>query len=207
MGKEPVIILGYGGNAVDFFDTVSANYEVIGFVDDDNSKHQLTYNGIKVYGRQFLETNPSVKIVSLIGSEGTYQIRHEIINAFNISASRFATCIHPKAIVSSGATIGKDVVIMPGVVITSNAKIGDHIFILANTVIHHDSKIGDYTLIGSNVTIAGHVNVGRNCFIGSGSSLKNNIEVGAGTIVGMGSNVLKSIPEKSKVAGNPARPI
>jgi sugar O-acyltransferase (sialic acid O-acetyltransferase NeuD family) len=207
MSKEPVIILGYGGNAVDFFDTVSSNFQIIGFVDDDHSKHGLSYNNVQVHGRPFLDANPSARIISLIGSERTFQIRHEIINAFNISKQRFATAVHPKATVSSSARIGYDVVIMPGVVITSNAQLGNHIFILANTVIHHDCEIGDHTLIGSNVTLAGHVKVKKNCFIGSGSSIKNNIEIGANSIIGMGSNVLRSVPEKSKVAGNPAKAI
>jgi sugar O-acyltransferase (sialic acid O-acetyltransferase NeuD family) len=205
MSKEPLIILGYGGNAVDFYDSISASFEVIGFVDDDKTKHKLGYNNIQVHGREFLDAHPSVKIISLIGSEKTYQIRHEIINAFHISESRFATAIHPNATVSKSSVIGKDVVIMAGSVLTSNARLGNHIFILANTVIHHDVQINDYTLIGSNVTIAGHVKIARNCFIGSGTSIINNIELGEFSLIGMGSNVIRSVPPKSKVAGNPAK--
>ncbi len=205
MNKEPVIILGFGGNAVDFFDTVSSAYEIIGFVDDETSKHSLSYNGIKVYGREFLIKHPEAKIISLIGSEKTFQIRNEIISKFNIDSKRFGKAIHPKAVVSADAVIGYDVVIMPGVVVTSNAKIGNHIFILANSVLHHDVEVADYTLIGSNVTLAGHVKIGKSCFIGSGSSIISNVSVGEFSIVGMASNVLKNIPSKSKVVGNPAR--
>lgn len=207
MQKAPVIILGFGGNAIDFFDTVSSSYEIIGFVDDNTERHGQTYNGVKVQGRGLLDAHPNARIISLIGSEKTFKIRHEIIDKFNISPSRFATAIHPRASVSASAVIGNDVVIMPGVVITSNAKIGNHIFILANTVLHHDVEIGDYTLMGSNITVAGHVKIGRNCFIGSGTTIKNNISVGDYSITGMSANVVKTISSNACVIGNPAKSI
>jgi len=207
MIREQIIILGFGGNAVDFFDTISSNYDIIGFVDDDKSRHGLSHNGIYVQGRELLDSQPQAKIISMIGSEKTFKVRHEIIDNFHISKDRFATVIHPSASVSSSAVIGKDVAIMPGVIITSNAKVGDHIFILANTVLHHDVEIGDNTLIGSNVTMAGHVKIGTNCFVGSGTSIKNNTTIGSFSIIGMGSNVIRSVGENSRIAGNPAKPL
>ncbi len=207
MSKTEVIVLGFGGNAIDFFDTIASSFKIIGFVDDDEEKHHLSYNGIKVYPRTFLESHPDSKIISLIGSEKTIHFRNKIIEDFKIPLDRFATAVHPKAIVSADASIGKDVVIMPGVVITSNAVIGNHIFILANSVIHHDVTVEDYTLIGSNVTIAGKVSIGKNCYIGSCSSFKNDIQIGDNTIIGMAANVLKSVESNSKMIGNPAKGI
>lgn len=207
MNKEPLIILGFGGNAVDFFETISLRYDIVGFVDDDENKRHLEYRGIKVHSRQFLQVFPNAKIISLIGSEKTAKTRHEIINQFNIPSQRFGAAIHPKASISPDCNIGHDVVIMPGVVLTSNAKLGDHIFVLANTTIHHDVEVGNYTLIGSNVTLAGHVKIGDSCFIGSASSVKNNVTIGSRSIIGMASNVVKDVAPNSKCIGNPAKPI
>ena len=205
MLKEEVIVLGFGGNAIDFFDTIACNFTIIGFIDDDEKKHHLSYNGIGVYPRTFIDFNPNSKIISLIGSEKTIKIRNEIIKEFNIPNERFVSAIHPKAIISDDAIIGFDVVIMAGVVVTSNAKIGNHIFILANTVIHHDVRIDDFTLIGSNVTIAGNVIIEKNCYIGSCCSIKNDIRIGGESIIGMASNVLKSVDPNSIMVGNPAK--
>ena len=207
MLKEEVIILGFGGNAVDFFDTISSSYKIIGFIDDDVKTHHMSYKNISVYPRSFIDLNPNAKIISLIGSEKTFQIRNEIINGFNIPEERFASAIHPNATVSEGAIIGYDVVIMPGVVITSNAKIGNHIFILANSVIHHDVTVSDYTLIGSNVTIAGNVTVENKCYLGSCCSIKNDIHIGEKSMIGMSSNVVKSVLPNSIMVGNPAKKI
>lgn len=205
MQKQAVIVLGFGGNAIDFFETVTASYTIIGFVDEDKSKWGQEYNSVKVYGPDFLSQNPDAKVISLIGSEKSFKIRHEIIGKFNISSDRFVTAIHPNANVSANAKIGRDVVIMPGVTIPSNAKLGDHVFVLANSVLHHDVEVGDYTLIGSNVTIAGYVKVGRNCFIGSGSSVISNTSIGEFSILGMAANVVKNVGSNAKVVGNPAK--
>ncbi len=207
MVKEEVIVLGFGGNAVDFFETIASNFTIIGFVDDDVEKHHLSYKGIGVYPRTFINSNPNSKIISLIGSEKTIHFRNNIIEDFDIPLERFASAIHPKAIISDDAIIGKDVVIMPGVVITSNFKVGNHIFVIANTVIHHDVHIRDYTLIGSNVTIAGNVNIGNNCYLGSCCSIKNDTCIGERSIIGMASNVLKSVKSNSIMVGNPAKKI
>ena len=207
MAKEPLIILGSGGNTVDFFDTIASNYNIIGIVDDDKSKHGTSYNNVPIGDRSILVQYPEAKIISLIGSEKTFQFRNKIIEDFDIDSNRFATAIHPKAIIGSNAEIGYDVVIMPGVVITSNTKVGNHIFILGNTILHHDTEVGDYTVIGSNVTLAGHVKIGSNCFIGSSTSVMNNLVIGNNSIIGMGSNVTKDVPPNSKCVGNPAKNI
>jgi sugar O-acyltransferase (sialic acid O-acetyltransferase NeuD family) len=207
MSKEPVILLGFGGNAVDFFETISWSHEILGFVDDDETKRHLEYKGIKVHDRSFLDAFPDAKIISLIGSEKTFRTRHEIIDQFNIPFQRFAFAIHPRASISSDCQIGHDVVILPGVVLTSNARVGNHVFILANTVLHHDVVVNDYTLIGSGVTLAGHVRVGKSCFIGSAVSVKNNVTIGDSTIIGMASNVLNDVAQNSRCVGNPAKPI
>jgi len=207
MKRKQILIIGFGGNAIDCFETIENEFEVIGFVDDEKDKQKSEFKGIPVYSRAALNQYKDAKVISLIGSEHTFMKRKGIISDFKIPPSRFATIIHPNAVVSKDSVIGYDVIIMAGVVITSNAKIGNHIFILPNTVIHHDVKISDYVLIGSNVTIAGHVNINSNCYIGSGSSIISYAEIGNSSLIGMSANVIESVPDNSKVVGNPGRVI
>ena len=207
MQKQQLLIIGFGGNAVDCFETIENEYEVIGFVDDVNEKQKLNYKGIPVFSRSAIKKYKDAKIITLIGSEKTFKMRKKIISDFKIPSSRFTRIIHPKAVISKDSKIGNDVIIMAGVVITSNAKIGNHIFILPNTVIHHDVTVSDYVLIGSNVTLAGHVKINSGCFIGSGSSVISYAEIGKNSIIGMSANVIKSIPDNSKIVGNPGRVI
>jgi sugar O-acyltransferase (sialic acid O-acetyltransferase NeuD family) len=206
MVKPPLLVLGFGGNAIDAIDTIQNSYEIIGFIDDNPERQKLSFDGIPVYARQVLEKYKDAKVITLIGSEATFRNREKIISEFKLPDSRFATIIHPIALVSRLAKVGHDVIVFAGAIVTANALIGNHIFVLPNSVIHHDVSIGDFTMIGSNVTIAGHVKVGKNCYLGSASSIKNGIDIGDGSIIGMAANVVCSVPPDSTMIGNPAKP-
>ncbi len=148
---------------------------------------------------------PDAKVICLIGSEKSYARRAAIIAALGLPSERFATVIDPSARISTLATIGPGCLVMAGAVVTSNARIGRHVMILPQSVIHHDAVIGDHGIIGTHVTIAGSVQVGESCYIGSATSIKNGIIIGQRSLIGMGSNVIRDVPERAVMVGNPAR--
>jgi len=204
---EQLFIFPFNGNGLEALDCIKDQFEFMGFIDDTKEKQGKHPFGFNVFGREVLDRYPDAKIIAVPGSPASYMIRDKIISELNTNESKFATLIHPSAAVSPFAKIGYNTLIMAGVVITANSVIGNHVCILPNTVIHHDSNIGDYSLIGSNVTVAGNTEVGKYCYVGSGTSIINNITVGDNTLIGIGSNVIKSVPAKSKMAGNPAKQI
>lgn len=50
-----------------------------------------------------------------------------------------------------------------------------------------------------------HTRIGRNCFVGARSIVLPGVVVGDGSIIGAGSVVVRDVPPRSIVAGNPAR--
>lgn len=204
--KKKLIIFPFNGNALEAYDCLGDNFELVCFVDDEASKYGV-YDGVPITSRKAIEEHPDALILAVPGSPTSYKRRKEFIDSLNIAQERFATVIHPNASVSKLATIGRNTLIMAGVVITSNAKIGDHVCVLPNSVVHHDSRVENYSLVGSSVVIAGGTIVGQNCYIGSRSSLINGITVGEFALVGMGSNVVSSIESHSVIVGNPAKPL
>ena len=200
-----LLIFPYNGNGLEALDCIGENFEFLGFVDDTPEKIGKTQYGQNVYGREAFDMFHDASVLAVPGSPKSYKVRQNIISGLGISEKRFATVIHPRALISSIAQVGYNVLIMGGVVIPGNAIIGDHCCILPNTTVHHDVLIGDYSLIGSNVTIAGHSVIGENCYIGSGSNIINNISIGKNTLIGLGTNVVKSLPENVSAIGNPAR--
>ena len=52
-----------------------------------------------------------------------------------------------------------------------------------------------------------HTRIGKNCFIGGRSLILPGITIGDGSIVGAGSVVTRDVPDRTVVAGNPARVI
>lgn len=204
--KKKLIIFPFNGNALEAYDCLGNNFELVCFVDDEVSKYG-EYNGVPITSRKAFDQYPDAMVLAVPGSPTSYKKRKEYIDALQLDESRFATVIHPNASVSPMAQIGYNSLIMAGAVITSNAQIGNHVCILPNSVIHHDSTIGDYTLIGSSVVVAGGTHIHENCYIGSRSSVINGISVGEFTLVGMGSNVVSSIESNAVIVGNPAKPL
>jgi sugar O-acyltransferase (sialic acid O-acetyltransferase NeuD family) len=205
--SKKLLIFPCNGNGLEALDCVGSDYECIGFIDDTPEKQGIHPVGLEVYSRQVLQKYPEAYLLAVPGSPSSYLKRKQYIEGLQMAKERFATVIHPRAVVSANASIGYNVLIMAGVVITSNASIGNHVCILPNSVIHHDSKIGSYTLLGSGVIVAGYTTIEENSYIGSGSRIINNITIGKNTLVGMGSTVLKDVLPDSKVAGTPARRI
>jgi len=202
---ESLLIFPFNGNGREALDGLGAQFNCIGFVDDTPEKQGMSDTGIPVFGREAFQRFPEARVLAVPGGPSSFKTRMQIIQHLGLSKERWATVIHPAAVVSPRATIGKNVLIMAGAVITSNAKLEDHVCILPNTVVHHDAVIGEGSLVGSSVVIAGQVSIGNNCYIGSGSNIRNNITVGTGALVGLGSNVVKDVEAGAIVAGNPAR--
>jgi sugar O-acyltransferase (sialic acid O-acetyltransferase NeuD family) len=203
MLKKKLIFFPFNGNGIEALDCVDFDqYDFIGFIDDDPQKKSAEFD---IYPRAILDIYKDLLVLAVPGSPLSFKRRPELINSLKISNNRYATIIHPNASVGKNVKIGYNCLIMAGVVITSNARLNNHVAILPNSVIHHDVIVNDYTLIGSNVVIAGGTTIGSSCYIGSGTNITNGISIGDLSLVGLGSNIVKSIPENSKVAGNPAK--
>ena len=209
---KDLVLFPFGGNAreslISIFaiNNVNREWDISGFIDDDRSLVGKDSCGVKVIGgREILRDIPRTYVLALPGNPQNYLKRKDIIDSLNLGNSRFATIIHPSAIIAVDSKIGYNTIIMPNVVISCGVTIGNHCIVLPNTVVSHDSIVSDYCCIGSNVAISGYVVIGSNCYIGSGTNIRENTHIGKGTLIGLGSNVISNIEENSVVVGNPAK--
>lgn len=92
----------------------------------------------------------------------------------------------------------------PNAKIATGCKLGDFVT-LQSTILGHDAKIEDYVTVSSSCGITGGTKLREGCFIGDHACIAVGMEIGAWAYVGIGSVVIKDVPEKTKVFGNPAR--
>jgi len=111
--------------------------------------------------------------------------------------------IHPTAIVSENAKIGRNVYIGPYAFIQDSVVIGDSckIFGFCNL---YGCKIGENTKIGTFVEIQKNVVIGKNCKIQSHSFICDGVKIGKGVFVGHGvfftnDKIPKAVNEKGKI--------
>lgn len=91
----------------------------------------------------------------------------DVLTIFDINKILTPAAIHPTAVISSTAHIGKNVSIAPYVVIEDHVHIEDNVTIGSHTVIEHHAKIGQYTHLSPHITIGSNCSVGKNCRIAS----------------------------------------
>ena len=77
--------------------------------------------------------------------------------------------IHPTALISESASVGKNVVIGPYVVVEDNAVVGDETELMAHVVIGENSKLGKQCRLFPRVTVYHGVEMGDQVVIQSGA--------------------------------------
>ncbi|TKY57387.1 Serine acetyltransferase 3 [Spatholobus suberectus] len=103
----------------------------------------------------------------------------------------FAVDIHPAAKIGSGILLDH----ATGIVVGETAMIGNNVSILHSVTLGGTGKVsGDR-----------HPKIGDGVLIGAGTCILGNIKVGDGAKIGAGSVVIKDVPPRTTVVGNPAR--
>jgi len=207
-----LVILGASGTGLDALDCVDAinsispRYRCVGFLDDDPGKQASGFAGLPVLGS--LSDAPAWRqnrFVNALGGPGSFRRRAATLKRAAIADEDFETLVHPAAIVSSRADLGRGILVYPHATVGPNVHIGNHVQILANVVVNHDVRIGEWTIIASGAAISGRVRLGSCCYIGTGAVLREDLVVGDGALIGMGAVVTHDIAPSSTVVGNPAR--
>ena len=119
----------------------------------------------------------------------------------------FINIIHPMALISPIATIGKGCFIGPFTTISPNVLIGNHVMIHSFDDLGHDVEIGDYASIESYVFLGGYAKVGELSTMHTKSSIIPHKCIGKECVVGFGSVVMRNIKDGIHVFGNPAKKI
>ena len=125
--------------------------------------------------------------------------------AEKLKGMKFATAIHPSAIISSNVTIDVGSVVMGKALINAAASIGKHCIINTASIVEHDCKINNFVHISPGAILAGLVTVGEGAHIGIGAKIIPQIKIGAWSVIGAGAVVVKDVPDYAVVVGNPAK--
>jgi UDP-perosamine 4-acetyltransferase len=125
-----------------------------------------------------------------------------VLNGFATSA-----LVHPSAVVSPSAQLGRGTVVFPAAVVNAAARIGDAAIINSGAIVEHDCVVGDGAHVSPGAVLTGGVSVGARSWIGAGATVVPGVRIGADVVVGAGAVVLRDVPDGATVAGVPARPL
>jgi sugar O-acyltransferase (sialic acid O-acetyltransferase NeuD family) len=198
MDQNNIILIGAGEHARVVLDSLrDSGKKVVAFIDPKHKGNR--FMDVDVYEDLHSAHFPGAHIIVAIGNNA---LRKKIASA---TADAFATSIHPSALISAFATVGKGSMILHGSIVQQSARIGAHVILNTGGQVDHDCIIGDYAHIAPRTVLCGRVEVGEGALIGAGSTLIPGVKIGAWATIGAGAVVINDIPDFAVAVGNPAR--
>ena len=210
---KDLIICGAGGFgretawAAERQNKVEATWNILGFMDDDESIQGSELNGYRVIGKTSdVGKNPEAHFVVAVGASKT---REKIVGKMkNINPDiKFGTVIDPSVEMSEYVTIGEGCIICAHTILTVNIKIGSHVIINLDCTIGHDAVLQDFVTLYPSVNVSGITNIGHAAELGTGMQIIQGKSIGDYSIVGAGAVVVRDIPANCTAVGSPAKPI
>ncbi len=207
-----LVLIGSGGfaretaQAVHALNRSGAEWRLLGYLDDDPSRHGLVIDGTVVLGgRDRIEHLPNASFVVCTGRPGNYVSRLQIVGDIGLPPERYATIVHPSAAVSPSSSVGHGSVLLAHITLTAAVTVGAHVAIMPHVTLTHDDVVDDFATIASGVCLGGGVRVHKAAYLGAGALVGENRTVGAFSLVGMGAVVTHDVPTREVWAGVPAR--
>lgn len=207
--ENGVLIIGAGGHGAVVVDILRAagRYMPAGFIDADPSLVGQTIAGIPVLGafNQIgkLRSQFSQAVVAI----GDNRVRRSYEAKLTAAGFELINAIHPSAVISTTAELGKNLVVAAGAIVGASARIANSVLLNTGCIIDHECVIGHGAHIGPGAKLAGRVHVGAGAFVGIGSAIIPCTRVGEEATVGAGAVVIRDVQDRETVVGVPAKPI
>lgn len=207
--KRRLLIVGAGGFGREMLqwaeDAVAdgADWRIGGFLDADPAALREFDCGYEIL------TSPEAYVPStsdlLICAIGRPTTRMKVAADLASRGARFATLIHPTAIVGARTVLGEGCMLCPRVTITTDVTIGRHVIVNAHTTVGHDVALGDCCSLFSHCDVTGGATLDVGVTMGSHASVLPGVAVGEFASISAGSIVTRRVKPHTTVFGVPAK--
>ena len=181
MNKRTLLVLGAGGHGKVVAEAalLSGEWQHIAFVDDRWPVLHKTFGWPVLSDLMGLATL-EIKVDGVVVAVGNNAVREEWVKAIRAAELPLVSVVHPRAWVSTAATIGPGTVILALAMVGADATIGEAAIVNANATVDHDASLGDFAHIGVGVQLAGGVKIGARAWLQAGCSAGYGVVVADG---------------------------
>ena len=186
-----------------------AGYEVVGFLDDDLSKHGNKYTGIEVIGsiRELKEIGLFKNVSSVFCPLGNNRLRVKFLQYAAELGFETPNYIHPSVNLAPNLKIGeKGIYILPHTVIMPYVTISNYCMISVNSVVSHHSYLKEGVFLSFGVNVGASLILEKYTYVGIGATIMTGVKsLGENCLIGAGAVVIKDVPNNAIMAGVPAK--
>ena len=201
-----LVVVGAGVHAKVVIEAVRAGglWDIVGLVDPCAADASLL--GVAVLGGdEMLPRLRAEGVSAAVIAVGGNALRERLGRQAQALGFDLPAIVHPAALVSPSARLGRGVVVMARAVVGTEAVVSDLAVVNTGAVLDHDNVIGIAAHVAPGCALAGNVSVGDRTLVGVGSAVRPQVRIGADAVVGAGSAVVADVPDGAVVGGAPAR--
>jgi sugar O-acyltransferase (sialic acid O-acetyltransferase NeuD family) len=211
VARKRLVILGGPGDGLVVAETIlhataaGQEVELLGFLNDVLPPGEIM-QGAPVLGRfeDWQKLDNDVMFVPAIQKVKDMQARVDRIESLGIADQRWASVIHPRAVVSSDVQIGVGAFVAACATVQPGSRIGRFASLRAGAVLGHHCVVEDHAYVGPNATMCGRSTLNFGAHLGPGAILLDSKTMGAFSVAGIAAAVTKNVPGYWVVFGNPA---
>lgn len=213
---RPVVVVGTGGHAREIAAAIAAvrcaqgaqrALVFRGFVDDARVPNAAALK--QLYGAGVLGTTDwlaeHAESVDVMLGIGFSRVRADVAHRLDKLGVRYATLVHPTAVVSPTARFGAGLYAAARSVVTESVTGGAHVHLNIAATVSHDCALGDFVTLAPGAHLAGAVSVGDCAEIGIGAVAIQGVHLGPRSVLGGGAVAIAAVPEGATAVGVPAR--
>jgi len=208
-----IVVLGAGGDALVVAEAIRQAHDagqgvnLVGFLDD--SLVGSTANGFPILGRldDWSKLDFDIRFIPAIQKVRDMPRRSARVEGLKIPSERWATIVHPRAVLAADVKLGVGVYIAACATVQPGCQIGDFATLRGGAALGHDAIVERHGYVGPNATMCGKTIVHEGAHLGPNSVVLDGCTVGRFSVVGIGSAVTRNVPEFTVVMGNPSRRI
>jgi acetyltransferase EpsM len=195
-----MFLYGAGGHAKVVFEILAAaGVDVQGVIDDRPSAAPLMGTPISA---SLADARFDPAVDALILAIGDNSTRRRLAERL---AVRFGSALHPRATISPSAHLEPGTVVMANATINADARVGAHGIVNVQASVDHDCRLENFVHLAPRAALAGGVRVGEGTLVGIGACVLPGLVLGRWACIGGGAVVVRDVPDRAVVAGNPAR--